>query len=76
MKGDRHCSPGSEAVPANMAWVKAIAGQAQLEDRCFHCHVNICCGKGAPRWVLMSEDGTKDCSGVGGVLGNVDNDAN
>ena len=48
MKVHHHCSPGSEAVAANMAWVKAIARQAQLEDRCFHCRVSICCYKSMP----------------------------
>ena len=76
MKVHRHCSPGSEAVAANMAWVKAIAGQAHLEDRCFDCRVNICCCKGTSRWVLRSEDGTNDCTCVGGVLGSVSNAAN
>ena len=77
MKVHCHCTPISEAVAANMAWVKAIAGQAQLEDHCFHCRVNICCCKGMLRWVLRSEDGTIDCSSnVGGALSNMGNTAN
>ena len=72
----RHCSPGSDAVAVDMAWVKAIAGQAQLEDRCFHCGVNGCCGKGMPCWIFRSEDGTNDCSKVGGVLGDVGDASN
>ena len=76
MKVHHHCFPCSEAMAANIAWVKAIAGQAQLEDRCFHCCVNIWCFKGTPRWVLRSEDSTNDCSGAGGVFGNVGNAAN
>ena len=59
-----------------MVWVKAIAGQGQSEDHCFHCRVNICCCKGTSRWVSRSEDGTNDCSKVGGVLSNVGDTAN